>query len=183
MATISSRSSSTASSVGYSFDTGEPVSGSPAALDRVQARQQRGDDEVREAAARRNMRPVVTPYAHQDDPAGRRNRSQRALAAAREEVSDELGVPPRMVIEPTSGMLLPRDAIVTIGEPIVIAADESGEQRVVMPPAVGFGLSDRHTAMEVERTMRENTRTHYRRSVEALDSVRQARMVEALADL
>uniref|UniRef100_A0A7S1M7N5 Uncharacterized protein n=1 Tax=Neobodo designis TaxID=312471 RepID=A0A7S1M7N5_NEODS len=103
----------------------------------------------------------------------------QALDAARAKVADKNGTAPRMVRDPVYGYLLPRDSIVNITRPLRMV-DESGEEVVVAPPAVGFGVDHQFVAREAEKAVEEGTRVHYRRTVEVLQATRQGRIMRTL---
>ena len=54
----------------------------------------------------------VTPWVPTSDPTKTRQRSWSALEEVRREIEQVTGEPPRLVVEPLTGMLLPRDQIV-----------------------------------------------------------------------
>lgn len=61
------------------------------------------------------MGPVqvkVTPYIAKKNPARTRERSWQALELSRRHIEEQTGQPPRFIVEPTSGLLLPRDQVV-----------------------------------------------------------------------
>lgn len=60
----------------------------------------------------------VTPYIPRKNARAIRERSWEALEASRRHVERETGVPPRLVVDSTTGMLLPRDQVVGAEEPL-----------------------------------------------------------------
>lgn len=68
----------------------------------------------------------VTPYVPKKNVERMRDRSWHALQEARRDIERETGQPPRLIVEPTSGMLLPRDQV--LGEEIVATARDVQRQ-------------------------------------------------------
>jgi hypothetical protein len=202
-AALGDDSDSDASSVGHDIATGEPVfrnyreeqrerramerlgraKGLPPGTAYIPLKrvEERAPEFTEETVATRAAaeRPKVTPWAPVNDPSKRRRLSEMALHNARENVAAFRGEPPKMVREPLYGMLLPRDSIVTIAKPLRLV-DEHGDEVVVAPPAVGFGLDPKHLRLEAELAVQDGTRVHYRRTVDALQSTRQGRVLQSL---
>ena len=162
------------SSVGYDAETGEPVLDTDRQLARFKAEMEMRTQAL---AAKPAIAPVQVRSAM-----SRRHRSRFALDRARDDVAVRQGAPPRMIVEPTYGMLLPRESVVTAAAPLTYT-DEFGTLVTVQAPPVGFAADGRVSALEIERAAAEGQRTHYRRSVDALNISRQERVFRALESL
>jgi hypothetical protein len=201
--TMNAESDSDTSSVGHDFRTGEPVMRSYREEQYLRRRMERlgrirglpqgvpyvpltrvvdkPPDFSEETVASRGVaeRPKVTPYEPVNDPVRRRRLSAEALHKARHNVAERMGEPPRMVREPTYGMLLPRESIVTITKPLHLV-DEQGEEVIVAPPVVGFGMDARYIHREMEMAVDDGTRVHYRLTVDIINKTRQRRVLRDL---
>lgn len=113
------------SDVEYSFDG---VNLKPHRLDRygrpvasVAKRAEGEVAEVPEAPVTQPLAPIqirITPYIPKKNARRTRERSWAALEATRRQVEYETNEPPRLIVEESTGMLLPRDQVVGADEPI-----------------------------------------------------------------
>ena len=162
------------SEVGYDAETGEPIFDNPRQAARFTG-ECRSRTEV--LAAKPAIAPVLVRTSN-----SRRQRSRMALDRSRDEVAITSGQAPRMIVEPTYGMLLPRESVVTSAAPLTYV-DETGQSVTVQAPPVGFAADGQMSQLELAAAAQEGQRTHYRRSVDALNVSRQERIFRSLESM
>lgn len=167
------------SSDGYDFNTGDVV-----VSERMSARRRK--QILERAMHKRHMEGMhvelnVTTQPPRRSAAQIRQMSMMMLEDARDVIAHDLGVPPVKVVREIEGnvYVLPRESVVTVGKPIAVDDDE-GNVTLIAPPPTGYGLDKKFDAIERERTKDKSTVQHYRRSIDALKEVRQARLMRQL---
>ena len=128
--------------------------------------------QLKERAAEQTLE--VKPFVPVGDPDTRRARSEEAVVKTRQYRYMIYGEKPRLVVEEETGMLLPRDHIVTIKAPKV-AVDEQGRPSVRAQTA--DDLMSASNGGRDDEDADKGVRVHYRRSVDMLQELRYRRLL------
>ena len=114
----------------------------------------------------------ITPYVPQRSVRKQRERSTATLDRVRVQRFSDTGMPPRLVVESTTGLLLPRDQVVDPRKPVIkVGAD--GKEFIVEVKLTDERPTDNRSTEVV----------HYKRSVDVVAEIRDARLIKKFVQL
>jgi hypothetical protein len=116
----------------------------------------------------------VKPFVPRADPDLRRRRSEMALRFGQEEYMKRYGTQPRLVRDPETGFLLPKDHIVEVKPPRMVVLPNGQVQ--YLPPEAPAGPAAQGPAAGEDA----DVKYHYNRSLELVSQLRKYQLLRKL---